>query len=127
MGQELLDPPSVEGWHTGSEWLNTGTVVERINFSAEQLGDTSKPGVQTMINNIVLQNSGVTSPEHIVDSCLDQLGGYSVSNLTRSSVVDMASKLGNLSIDNGQTDQTTKDKLGQILAVLASVPEFQRG
>jgi len=127
MGQELINPPSVEGWHTGSEWLNTGTVVERINFSAEQLGDTSKPGVQTMINNIVLQNSGVTSPEHIVDSCLDQLGGYSVSNLTRSSVVDMASKLGNLSIDNGQTDQTTKDKLGQILAVLASVPEFQRG
>ena len=25
MGQELLNPPSVEGWHTGAEWINSGT------------------------------------------------------------------------------------------------------
>ena len=25
MGQELLDPPSVEGWHTGAEWMMHGS------------------------------------------------------------------------------------------------------
>ncbi|MFQ6029077.1 MAG: DUF1800 family protein, partial [Dehalococcoidia bacterium] len=25
MGQELLNPPSVEGWHTGAEWVNSGS------------------------------------------------------------------------------------------------------
>ena len=29
MGQALLNPPSVEGWQGGDEWINTGTVVER--------------------------------------------------------------------------------------------------
>ena len=32
MGQDILDPPSVEGWHTGEEWINSGALVERVNF-----------------------------------------------------------------------------------------------
>ena len=31
MGQSLLNPPSVEGWHSGLEWIDTGNLVERIN------------------------------------------------------------------------------------------------
>ena len=26
MGQDLLNPPSVEGWHTGKEWINSGSL-----------------------------------------------------------------------------------------------------
>ena len=40
MGQELMNPPSVEGWHTGKEWIDTGILVERVNFAAEQVGDS---------------------------------------------------------------------------------------
>ena len=127
MGQELINPPSVEGWHTGTEWLNTGTVVERINFAAEQLGDTRKPGVRSMIDRILQHSGGTLSPEQMIDSCLDQLGSYSVSNLTKSSVLEMASKGGAVSVDNGQTDQQARNRLGQIMAVVAAVPEFQRG
>ena len=29
MGQDLLNPPTVEGWHTGKEWIDSGTLVER--------------------------------------------------------------------------------------------------
>ena len=46
MGQDLMNPPSVEGWHTGKEWIDTGILVERINFAAEQVGDPDKPGVR---------------------------------------------------------------------------------
>src|SRR4030088_1092329 len=32
MGQDLLNPPSVEGWHTGKEWINSGTLNARTNI-----------------------------------------------------------------------------------------------
>ena len=34
MGQGLLNPPSVEGWQGGSEWINTGAYVQRVNSPA---------------------------------------------------------------------------------------------
>ena len=46
MGMDLMNPPTVEGWHTGREWIDSGTLVERINFAAEWLGNTETPGVQ---------------------------------------------------------------------------------
>ena len=71
MGQDLLNPPSVEGWHTGQEWINSGSLMARINFVAEQVGNPSLPGVQAIIKR--LQAMGVLEPEELVDSCLDLL------------------------------------------------------
>ena len=39
MGQDLMNPPTVEGWHTGREWIDSGTLVERINFVSDQVGN----------------------------------------------------------------------------------------
>ena len=41
MGQDLMNPPSVEGWHTGKEWIDTGILVERINFAGRPRSATS--------------------------------------------------------------------------------------
>ena len=49
MGQEILNPPSVEGWHTGKEWIDGGTLVRRINFIADYVGDLSQPGIQELV------------------------------------------------------------------------------
>ena len=43
MGQDLLNPPSVEGWHTGAEWINSGSLMRRVNFTAELVGDLMGP------------------------------------------------------------------------------------
>ena len=43
MGQELLNPPSVEGWHQGTEWINTGSLTERLNFASKQITNISNP------------------------------------------------------------------------------------
>src|SRR2546422_7492915 len=72
MGQELLNPPSVEGWHTGAEWINSGTLMKRINFAAGVLGDFSRPGIRALINRLKAQ--GDRSPEQFGDSCLDLIG-----------------------------------------------------
>ena len=52
MGQELLNPPTVEGWHTGKEWIDGGTLNERVNFAVEHVGDADKPGVQAIIDRL---------------------------------------------------------------------------
>ena len=43
MGQSILDPPSVEGWHTGLEWINSGALLARINFVADRVSDPELP------------------------------------------------------------------------------------
>jgi len=42
-GQSLLDPPSVFGWPSGSEWINAGSMVERINFPLNILTSAQDP------------------------------------------------------------------------------------
>ena len=54
MGQDLLNPPTVEGWHTGREWIDSGTLVERINFTADQVGNINHSGVKNIINRLSL-------------------------------------------------------------------------
>src|ERR1700735_154411 len=72
MGQDLLNPPSVEGWHTGKEWINSGSLMARVNFCAEKVGDPSLPGVRAIIDR--LKAKGTLSPDQLVDGCLDLLG-----------------------------------------------------
>ena len=56
-GQELMNPPSVESWHTGSEWIDGGALVRRVNFAAKLLSDTSLPGVKSMVAGLKEQGN----------------------------------------------------------------------
>ena len=51
MGQQLLNPPSVEGWHEGVEWLDSGTLLERVNFDSIYLGVYVTYGSDISIQN----------------------------------------------------------------------------
>ena len=114
MGQMLTNPPSVEGWHQGVEWIETGSLIERINFASEQFGDQGKPGVRTMIDRIVARDVAA-SPEALVEACLDQMGIISVSEATREILVDVGA-------DGGFTE----DKVAHLLRMTAATHEFQR-
>ena len=94
MGQQLNNPPSVEGWHQGVEWVDTGTLVERINFASEQFGDAEKPGVRSMIDRVIAPNGDGQSAESLVDACLDQMGALSVADDTKSILLAYAEKSG---------------------------------
>ena len=85
MGMDLMNPPTVEGWHTGREWIDSGTLVERINFAADILGNTELPGVQSLVNR--LRSQGDMTPEQFVDGCLDLTGPLIVTGDTHSQLV----------------------------------------
>ncbi|ETW95037.1 MAG: hypothetical protein ETSY1_32345 [Candidatus Entotheonella factor] len=98
MGQELLNPPSVEGWHTGKEWIDGGTLVQRINFTADLVGDPSYPGVQDIVNTLASEGATI-SAEGLVDGCLRMLGHYELTDETRSMLVEHARESGELRTD----------------------------
>jgi len=122
MGQDLLNPPSVEGWHTGKEWIDTGILVERVNFAAAQVGDTTKPGVQKIIAR--LRAMGTLSPEGFVDACLDLLGPLDVSDTTREALLDFARKGGDLKFAKGE-DRATEQRVAELLQLIVATREFQ--
>ena len=120
MGQELLNPPSVEGWHTGAEWINSGTLMKRINFSADLVGNTAQPGIQAIINR--LQARGPLSPEQLVDGCLDLLGPLEVDRDNRQQLVNHAQESGQLTWDD---PGAAAARVGEMLQLAVSLREYQ--
>ncbi len=115
MGQDLLNPPTVEGWHTGKEWIDSGTLVERINFTADQVGNVNLPGVRDILAR--LRAEGPTlSPERLVDGCLDLLGGYKLAEETRSELVTLARNGGELQTGVADFSQRAAQMLQSIVA-----------
>ena len=119
MGQDLLNPPTVEGWHTGKEWIDSGTLVERINFTADQVGNVNLPGVRDIIAR--LRAEGPTlSPERLVDGCLELLGGYQLAEETRSELVTLARSAGE--IQTGE--EKFSHRVAQMLQSIVATTEY---
>ena len=125
MGQALTNPPSVEGWHQGTEWVDTGTLMERLNFGSEQLGNTSNSGVKAMIGRIMAARGGTVSPERLVEGCLEQMGEISVSDETRASLLEFASKGGDLDV-SAAGPESSERRVAEMLQLVAATHEFQR-
>ena len=122
-GQELLNPPSVESWHTGGEWIDGGALVRRVNFAAGLLGDTSLPGVKAIISG--LRERGVSAPEEFVDACLDIVGPLKFSESTRSELLDQATENGGLNWDTEENSEKSERNIGVMLALIAASRDFQ--
>ncbi len=121
MGQDLMNPPSVEGWHVGKEWIDTGILVERINFASAQVGDIDKPGVRKIIARLTAM--GELSPDAFVDALLDLMGPLRVGDNTRRALLDFASKGGALRLEAG--DRAAGQRVGEMLSLIVATREFQ--
>ncbi len=115
MGQELLNPPSVEGWHTGKEWIDGGTLVQRINFTADRVGDPTYPGIQEIVDTLASEGPAI-SAEGLVDGCLRMLGHYELADETRQMLVDHVSKSGELRTDSDAFSHQVCQMLQMIVA-----------
>ena len=124
MGQELLNPPTVEGWHTGKEWIDGGTLNERVNFSVGEVSDATKPGIQEIINRLKAER-GSLSPEEFVEKCLDLVGPMTVSDTTREFLMKFAESGGDLDIDaNGASDESVA-RVVRMIQLIVATREYQ--
>ena len=125
MGQGLLQPPTVEGWHEGLEWIDSGALVERVNFAAKEISDVNKPGVKAIIECLAVDNGGTFTPERFVDKCLDIVGPIDVSLETHAALLNYASAEGDLDLNEHQAGDSSEQRVGKMLRLIASTREFQ--
>ncbi len=125
MGQFLLNPPTVEGWHTGKEWIDGGTLSERINFAADLIADTAKPGVRELVHGVCNHGTppGRLSPQEFIDRCLDGMGALEVNPDTRAALLRHAESGGGLDIGNG--DEKAADQVAGMLRLIVASMEYQ--
>ena len=83
MGQQLFEPPDVNGWELGPGWISTGSMLARMNFAAQlslnqkfNLRDAAREHIQT--------------PEALVAHVLDRLTPPSYSPSSYSALLDYA-------------------------------------
>ena len=120
MGQKLLDPPSVEGWHTGEEGITSGSLVDRVNFATSHIGNESNPGVKTLIERVGLEDK---NPEKLVDDCLEVLGCVEIETDTYQKLEEVAAA-GLKKSDS--PEKVSSDLIIELFKLIVSSREYQR-
>ena len=114
MGQFLLNPPSVEGWHEGEEWIDSGSLIERINYASDEISKKSSRGVKRIIE--IIKSKKIASDEEFINVCLEALGYIEVSDRSYKIISE------HLEINKYENSE---DKITDILRIIVSTPDFQ--
>lgn len=114
MGQQLLEPPDVNGWDLGRGWFSSGTVLARMNFAAQlatnqkfRLRDASRPYGGT--------------PESLLSFVLDRLTPAELDRDVRRALLEY---LGSGSAWNGGDAQLLQKTAG-LVHLLVGAGEYQ--
>ena len=126
MGQTIFNPPSVEGWHTGKEWIDSGALVQRVNFASSQVGDAAKPGIRLMLDRLA-DRAPVQSAEELVDGCLEYMGAVEVDGGTRAKLVGHAERGGELRCGTPDERLAFEARATEMLRLIVGTIEFQSG
>jgi hypothetical protein len=116
MGQSLLNPPSVEGWHDGEEWIDSACLMERINFAAAEIGRRDAPGIRRILDRVAAAGPRLP-PDAMVDACLDALGALAVSARTRAVLVEH--------VGDAVDAAAEPDRVVTLLQAVVATPDYQ--
>ena len=83
MGQQLLEPPDVNGWELGPGWFSSGSMLARMNFAA-QLTTNQKFNLRDAFRG------HVNSPEDVVAHAMDLLTPPEYSAASYRALVEYA-------------------------------------
>ena len=124
MGQQLYNPPTVEGWHTGKEWIDGGALNERVDFAVREMANPSAPGIQEIITDLRRDDEPL-SPERFVEKSLDILGSLEVSSKTYAALLDCAKVSGGLDFNSEENINHGPESVHRMLQIIAASPEYQ--
>jgi uncharacterized protein (DUF1800 family) len=98
MGQDLLNPPDVNGWPGGSTWINATTLFERFNW-ANRLAmgrDAGKPYFSDI--GAQIQAQAIGAPDGLVDYYAGLLVDGDVTPEARSALLNYVNASGPISL-----------------------------
>ena len=124
MGQRLMDPPTVEGWHTGKEWIDGGTLTERINYAVDMVSDLEKPGMRRIVETLASYGAPV-SAERFVDTVEELSGFVGLTRETRQELINMAEEEGDLTFGNESERTRSEERIREMLTLVVATREYQ--
>lgn len=126
MGQALCNPPSVEGWHTGEEWISSGALVDRVNFASQHIGNPDNDGVKHIVDRIRtdLKDDAHTVGE-LIESCGNSVGITRISEDTAEGVLDLFSQEEVQAKGRDAKIQIEDETILRVLEFMVSSREYQ--
>ena len=124
MGQSLFDPPTVEGWHTGKEWIDGGTLNERVNFAVNEVADADKPGIRFIIDRIESAGEPL-SPGELVAQCLELAGPVDVGEETRTGLLRYAEAGGPLDFASEAQPGDGESRVVRMIQLIVASRDYQ--
>tara|TARA_B100001123_G_scaffold451310_1_gene630533 strand:+ start:13770 stop:15209 length:1440 start_codon:yes stop_codon:yes gene_type:complete len=124
MGQELTNPPSVEGWHTGEEWITSGALVDRVNFASSHLSDAKNEGVKEIIDKTITEVGERCTIEQLANSCSYALGILELSNETSAGITELLESE-SVEIDRDGLIDIDENTIISTLKLIVSSREYQ--
>jgi uncharacterized protein (DUF1800 family) len=118
MGQDIYAPPSVEGWMGGADWISTGSMVQRVNFASDIIGDLDREGIVELVESIRADAGEGASPESLVQASLKHLGNIQVSDQVNEGLAEFASNFEN-------TVRPSNENIASLLQLIVATREFQ--
>ena len=97
--------------------------MRRVNFTAELVGDVSRPGIRDMVNR--LRASGVSTAPEVVDGCLDLMGPVEVTNESRDELIGFVGEGGAFSWTSDDDVAESTRRVSELLQLIVSLREYQ--
>jgi Protein of unknown function (DUF1800) len=121
MGQSLLSPPSVEGWHEGEEWIDSAGLIERINCASTEIARPEAPGVARILERVA--DCADRQPFAWVDACLEAMGSLKLSAQTRQA---LAERFADTPLPEHHVKaQAAAERTLELLRAIVSTPDYQ--
>ena len=108
--------------YTGKEWINSGSLLARVNFIADRLADTNLPGVKSIIAD--MKTVGVTTPEQLLAASLDHMGYLELADETSEQLLEYIKAGGDL---DWSDEAAAGTRIGETMAMIGATTEYQFG
>jgi len=122
MGQDLLNPPNVAGWPGGAAWINTRTLLSRVNFSSQVTNEMNRRGqlASRVQNDLLAPGAALNTPAEVVAAVWDALmPGRPLSPRAQTSLLKYAQE----GMPDGKIN--AQAKLPGLVSLVMGTPEYQ--
>jgi uncharacterized protein (DUF1800 family) len=116
MGQQLFEPPDVNGWELGPGWFSTGGMLSRMNFAAA-LATNQRFELRTQVQ----QAGAGSSPESLLSFVLGRLSLPEPAPEVRAALLDYVRAGGTYT----GSDAQLLNKTGGLFHLLTGSGEYQ--
>jgi uncharacterized protein (DUF1800 family) len=119
-GQELFNPPNVKGWPEGHSWMNSTTLLARINFATAITQEMDRRGLMSQNLRKALPSSTMklANTDELVDAVWSiMLPGHNPSVATRNALINY--------VGTGSTGSPLDRHGAGLCGLIMSAPEYQ--